>query len=207
MKIKFSPAVFYPGLVLVLVLAIILLTSFNDKKTDSNKEFDHSTMPDDEIHRNFKHPDMGSPSKGNVMEGVKKQMETLKKEVEQNPSDTAKVREYADLLAAGHYQEEALMYYNHIIKLDPKRVDLLFAITFLHYSQGNIDKAEETTNLILSKEKGNLLAQYNLGAIEAARGNNEKAIKIWEELIKQNPNTEAAEIAKTSIKSLSSPTN
>lgn len=203
MKIKFSAAFFYPALVIILVLGIVLFTSFNEKKTVADKDFDHSGMPDDEIHRNFKHPDMGSPSKGNVMEGVKKQMETLKKEVEKNPSDTAKVREYADLLAAGHYPEEALMYYNHILKLDPNRVDLLFAITFLHYTQGNIDKAEETTKRILAGDKGNLLAHYNLGAIEAARGNNDKAKKIWEELIKKNPGTEAAEIAKNSLNSIS----
>lgn len=206
MKLKFSPAVFYPLLVVVLVLLIVLFTSFNEKKGESPKEFDHSAMPDDDIHRNFKHPEMGSPSKSNVMAEVKKQMEALKNEIDKNPSDTAKIREYADLLAAGHFPEEAIMYYNHILKLDPKRIDVLFAITFLYYSKGDIDKAEETTNQILKTDKENLLARYNLGAIEAARGNNKKAKEIWEEIIKKHPDSEAAEIAKNSIQSLSAGT-
>ena len=39
---------------------------------------------------------------------------------------------------------------------------------------------------------------YNLGAIEATKGNKEKAREIWTKLIKDNPNDETSELAKNS---------
>ncbi len=43
---------------------------------------------------------------------------------------------------------------------------------------------------------------YNVGAIEATKGNKEKAREIWTRLIKDFPSNKTAELAKNSLKKL-----
>ncbi|MGQ9644599.1 MAG: tetratricopeptide repeat protein [Ignavibacterium sp.] len=43
------------------------------------------------------------------------------------------------------------------------------------------------------------MARYNLGAIEATRGNDEKARQIWNKLIQDDPKSETAELARNAL--------
>jgi tetratricopeptide (TPR) repeat protein len=128
-------------------------------------------------------------------------MDALKIAVEKNPNDTTKVREYADMLAV-HNSEEAIKLYERIIKVDPKRVDILLQLTFTYYNTGNLDKATEYNNKVLSVDKNNLYAQYNMGGLAQAKGDNKKAIAIWKDIAKKYPNTEVAHIAEQAAKQL-----
>ena len=47
-----------------------------------------------------------------------------------------------------------------------------------------------------------VMVQYNLGAIEATKGNKDKAREIWEKLINSHPNDKTTELAKNSLKKL-----
>ena len=159
-------------------------------------------MPNDEVHKGLQDPTKENPSKSNVSSEVFRKMEMLKKDVEANPGDTAKMKAYADFLAAAHRPEDALTYYEKILNVDSKRNDVLFSLALIYYNQQNLDKAEEYTNLILKNDENNTQAMYNLGAIAASKGEKERARKIWNKLVTDYPNDEVTQLAKSSLEKL-----
>lgn len=202
MKLKLSPIVIYPAIMVVAAVIIIVFSSdlTSEKKNEQAGPITTETLPNDDIHKN-----MGKetpPSKENVISGVKKRMEELKVEVEKNPTDTAKVRMYADMLAEGHGQADAIRYYEMILKKDPKRVDILQSLGYIYYIQQDLNKAEAYIAKAYSLDKNNFQAFFNLGAIAATKGDNEKAKKIWKEIIAKQPNTEVAKLAQEGLQQL-----
>lgn len=198
---KFKPIYLY-GLVIIIAvvtLIIVIQSSVEGTKTDNmtNKQ-----MPDDNVHKNLGHGMMQNPSGANVSEEVKQKLDSMKKEVELNPTDTVKIREYADLLAAAHRPDEAISYYERIIEKDKTRKDIYFAITFVYYNQKDLVKAEEVTREMSRLFPDDAMVNYNLGAIEATKGNKEKAREIWNKLIKDYPNDKTSELAKNSLNRL-----
>lgn len=195
---RFKPLYAYLSLVVILVASLIIFTQKNNEKplTDiTNKE-----IPNDEIHKGLKNEE--APNKNNVSADVLRKMEELKKAAEDNPNDTLKLKEYADFLTEAHKPDEAIDYYEKILKVDSKRTDILFSLAFIFYNKKDYNKSEELTNRILSYDKDNTLALYNLGAISATKGDNEKAKNIWNEIIRKYPGTEAAKAAEQSVSNL-----
>ncbi|MFA6981010.1 MAG: hypothetical protein WC209_16920 [Ignavibacteriaceae bacterium] len=202
MKFKLSPVVIYPAIMIIAAVIIIVFSSdlTSEKKSEQVGPVTTETLPNDDVHKN-----MGKeipPSKDNVISGVKKRMEDLKVEVEKNPTDTAKVRMYADMLAEGHGQADAIKYYEMILKKDPKRTDILQSLGYIFYIQQDLNKAEAYIAKAYSLDKNNFQAFFNLGAIAATKGDNEKAKKIWKEIIAKRPNTEVAKLAQEGLQQL-----
>ncbi len=181
-----------------LVITIIVITSNNGNET-SKKSITDKEMPEDEIHKGMRPPSSDSPSGGNVSDQAKHQLEMLEKSYVENPTDTSKAKLYADMLVAAHSPAKAIPVYNSIISKDPERIDILLGLTLANYKLQNWNECETLTKRILEIDKDNPEANYNLGAIEASRGNIEKARKIWEEVIRKYPKSDAARIANTSI--------
>ncbi len=198
---KFKPLYFY-GTIAVVVIIILIIVSQKGEQGNLKPEdiTAQREIPDDEIHNPFKSEE--SPGKDNVSEGFRHKLEMLKKSVEENPADTLKIREYADMLAAAHQKEQAIEYYHKILNIDPTRTDILFSLSFIYYSIGNLDEAEIKTNKILTIDPENANAQYNLGAISAGKGNREKAKEIWMKITEQHPDKEVGIKAKKSIEKL-----
>ncbi len=195
---KLKPVYIYIIIFVAFIIGIILFSGAEkENNTTSNN------MPNDDIHKGMQSEE-DTPSKGNVMESAVVKLEELKAAYEKNPNDTLKIREYADMLTMAHKPQEAIALYNKILSVDNKRIDVLLQLTFLHYNNGDLPLAEKTTNTILKIDSNNKLASYNLGAIEAAKGNKSKAKEIWESVIKKFPNTTVANIAEQSIKQLDS---
>jgi len=195
---KFKPIYIYG--VLAVVVVIVLIVASQQSTSVNNQTPDVSTnqnLPDDEIHNPLKSGT--APGKDNVSEGFKHKLEMLKNAIEQNPKDTTKIKEYADLLAAAHKKNEAISYYQKILDIDPNRIDIRFSLSFIYYSFGDLTKAEEETKEILQIDPDNANAQYNLGAIAATRGENEKAKEIWMKIVNEHPNEEVGIKAKNSI--------
>lgn len=200
MKLKFKPSVVYPVLLVLLICVVVIFSQTNIFKQDKNQTSTEQ-MPNDEVHKGLK--DKNTPhSMMNVSPEFKHQMEQLKKNIDNNPNDTLKIREYANLLAASHQPDEALKYYDMILTKAPKRTDILFEKSKIYYAENKLDEAENVTNSILKLEPENPLAQYNLGAIAATKGDKEKARKIWNEVIKKYPKEEVSELAKKSLEKL-----
>lgn len=199
---KFKPIYLY-GIIALAVVSTLLIVSQSSRTNEKiNLDITDKQMPMDEVHKNLNNGLKQDPSSSNVSEEVKHKIDVMRKGVEANPNDTLKMREYADFLAAAHKPEEALLYYQKIIEKDKKRKDIYFAITYIHYTKGELVKAEAVTQTMLELFPGDPMVKYNLGAIEATKGNKEKAREIWNKLIKDNPNDETSELAKKSLDKL-----
>ncbi len=198
---KFKPIYLY-GLVaaIAIITLIIVSQTTGDEKVAgdiSNKE-----MPTDDVHKNLNKGMMDNPTGANVSEEVKHKLDVMKKDVDANPNDTLKIREYADFLAAAHRPNEAIIYYQKILDKDKKRKDVYFALTFVYYNQKNLVKAEEVTRVMYNLFPNDPMVNYNLGAIEATKGNKDKAREIWNNLVKNHPNDKTSELAKNSLNKL-----
>lgn len=191
----------YIAAVVIAVIVLVIFTNIGNKKTEIPKDIANKEMPNDDVHKGMQNQ-VTPPSKGNVSEKVVKEMELMKEDLSKTPNDTSKMRMFADFLVTAHKQDEALEYYDKILKKDPKRKDILFSISFVYYNKQDFDKAVEITNKILKMDKNDLQAQYNLGAIAASRGETAKARDIWVRLIQQHPESQMAELAKTNLTQL-----
>lgn len=198
---KFKPKYLYGLVIIIAVVTLIIVIQSSDEGTKTDN-MTNKQMPDDNVHKNLGHGMMQNPSGANVSEEVKQKLDSMKKEVELNPTDTVKIREYADLLAAAHRPDEAISYYERIIEKDKTRKDIYFAITFVYYNQKDLVKAEEVTREMSRLFPDDAMVNYNLGAIEATKGNKEKAREIWNKLIKDYPNDKTSELAKNSLNRL-----
>lgn len=199
MKIK--PLYIYITVFIVFVVGVIILSNSGTvKKAGPDIS---GKMPNDEIHKGMAAPGKGeAPSKENVLEHAKQEMAALKADLEKTPDDTVKMKEYAAMLGAGHQPKEAIKLYEKILTKGPKRIDILLSLTFLSFDQGDLANAENYTNKILLINKDNPEANYNLGAIEATKGNKDKAREIWTNVIKRFPNNDVAQLAKSSLQKL-----
>jgi tetratricopeptide (TPR) repeat protein len=202
-KMKFKPIYLYGIIALAVVITLFVVSQSNSSSDEKvNVDITNKQMPNDDVHKKLNNGMMQNPSGSNVSEEVKHKIDVMKKDVEANPTDTLKMREYADFLAAAHKPDEALLCYQKILDKDKKRKDIYFAITFVHYTKGDLVKAEEVTQTMLKIFPDDPMANYNLGAIEATKGNKEKAREIWSKLIKDNPNDETSDLAKNSLNKL-----
>lgn len=197
MKIK--PLYLYGGIAVLAIIFLIVFTSGNESPPSGNISMNE--MPDD-THKGLKNPMQTPPGRENVSEEIKKQLESMKKAIEENPNDTLKIREYADFLSAAHRPEEAIIYYYNVLNINPRRPDILNSIAFIYFNKNDYEKAADLINKILLYEPDNTQAMYNLGAIAASSGNKAEAKKRWEELIKKYPNSEEAKLADNSLKKL-----
>jgi len=199
---KFKLIYLYGIVAVAVVVILFVFTQSNGGDEKTNVDITNKEMPSDEIHKKLNGGLTQDPSGSNVSEEVKHKIDVMKKYVEANPSDTLKIREYADFLAAAHKPDEALLYYQKIIDKDKKRKDIYFSMTFIYYTKGNLVKAEEISYQMLKLFPGDPMVNYNIGAIEATKGNKDKAREIWTKLIKDNPNDQTSELAKNSLNKL-----
>lgn len=96
----------------------------------------------------------------------------------------------------GHL-DKATFTYEKLLSKDPHNIDYLEQIAHVHLRAWNLDKAEEYTikaiNLALKKSSTEELIdqaialQYSLGIIYINQGANDKAIAIYEKLLKEHP--------------------
>lgn len=183
----------------VLAAAIIFLVVFTSDNNNETNPMTGNEMPQDEIHKGL---DPHNPSGANVSAEVKARMDKLKKDYEENPQDTLKMKNYADFLAMAHKPDQAVPLYEKILQKDPKRTDVRFSLALIHYNKSDFSKAEEIINKVFDYDKQNAQAKYNLGAIAATKGDKVKARQLWEQVVKENPNTETANMAKESLTAL-----
>ncbi|MGE5432827.1 MAG: tetratricopeptide repeat protein [Syntrophomonadaceae bacterium] len=190
MKIK--PLYIYIGVIVAAVVFLIVFSTTNNKKSENSRQ-----MPQDEVHQGLK-GDKG-PSAADLGEDIKQKMATLKSNYEKNPDDTLKAREYAEFMASAHKPELAIPIFENILKKGPKRTDIRFSLGLVYYNKGDFNKAEELVNSVLTYDKKNVQAKYNLGAIAASRGDAAKAKSIWQEIVRNYPNTEFSTMAQEAI--------
>lgn len=199
---KFKPIYFYGIIVLVSIIVLVLVST---QSSDDPKEIaieQNQNMPDDDVHKQLKNPGSNTPGKQNVSEEYQKKLAGLEKTVNENPTDTIALRNYADFLSASHKMNEAIPYYEKILDVNPKRTDIYFSLALIYYNKQDFGKCEEANNKVLSFEPKNQMALYNLGAIAATQGKKDKAKEFWEMVVKIDSGSETGLLAQESIRKL-----
>jgi len=198
MKIK--PLYMYLfGIVLAVAVFFFVSSDSGTSQIPAQREIAGRQMPNDAVHKGLHNPGAQMPDKNNVDSTIIKHLEMLKTAVDKDPRDTLKLREYANFLSAAHKPDEALKYYERILKVNPERTDIILSVAYIHYTERNFDEAEKMLKSILSYDKNNLKVYYNLGAIAYSAGNKVKAKEIWTKLSKEHPKTAMGEMAKKAI--------
>ncbi|KUG24730.1 tpr domain protein [hydrocarbon metagenome] len=196
MKIK--PLYIYLSLFVVVIVVLVIITSGGKTNRVIPDASQNKTMPQDEIHQN-----LGSaPGGGNVSSEFKQRMENLKSNYETNPKDTVNSKEYARLLAAAHKPEEAVEIFQSILNQDNSRDDIRVELATVYYNLNQYDNAKIQLETVLKNNPSSAEVIYNLGAIEATTGNIDKARELWEKLIADYPESEAAQFASSALQSL-----
>lgn len=198
---KFKPIYLYGFILLAVITTLIVISRSNSSKETVKGDITQKQMPQDDVHKNLG-TQQQYPTGANVNQEVFKKLEVMKKLADAKPTDTLKIREYADFLSAAHKPDEAIMYYEKILSIDKKRKDIYLSITLDYYNLNKLDKAEEVTRRMLQIFPNDPMANYNIGAIEATKGNKEKAREIWNKLINNNPADKISELAKSSMSKL-----
>ncbi len=201
-KMKFKPIYLYGVIALAVIVTLLVVSQSSNTDEKVKGDITNKQMPMDDVHKKLNNGMMQDPSGSNVSEEAKHKIEVMKKDVDANPNDTLKMREYADFLAAAHKPDDALLYYQKILDKDKRRKDIYFSITYIYYTKGDLVKAEDVTKTMLKLFPADPMANYNLGAIEATKGNKDKAREIWTKLIEENLDNETTELAKNSINRL-----
>jgi tetratricopeptide (TPR) repeat protein len=199
MKVK--PIYLYLGAFAVFLVALIIFSKVAKDSGSAQPLAANAQVPNDDIHSGMRSREGGGPSKNDVMKEAVDKMNQLKADVENNPKDTTKIRLLADMLSA-HEPDQAIMYYEKILKVDRKRTDILLQLTFSYYNKGDMKKAVEYNNKVLEIDKNNLYALYNSGGLAQAQGDKQKALKIWQDIAAKNPKTEVGHIASEAAKQL-----
>ncbi|MBK8947004.1 MAG: tetratricopeptide repeat protein [Ignavibacteriae bacterium] len=186
---------------LVSALAIIGIVYFAiNENSINNTSFTEQQMPNDDVHSQLNNSQ--SPTGQNVTSEFKNRLKSLEDYVTKNPNDTAKVREYADLLYGSHNPQKSIELYKTILSKDSKRTDILMSLAIIQFEQNNFAEAENYIYKILEVNPKSVEAIYNLGVMEARKGNFDKAKLNWTKIVNEFPNSKLVETAKTSLAKL-----
>ena len=199
---KFKVKYFYGLLALAAITVLIIVATQENSNSDNPAVTNDQIMPDDDVHKQLMKEGNGSPSKENVSEEYKKKLSKLKAAVDKNPNDTLAMKNYADYLMASHQMNEAISYYEKILKVNPRRTDIYFSLAIIYYNKQDFMKCEEVNNKVLSYDSINQMALYNLGAIAATTGNLEKARDFWKKVISIDADSKTGELAEESLTKL-----
>ena len=197
---KLKPLYIYIGIIVVALVTIIIFSSV-DEKEETAPISETNQIPNDDIHNSLESGD--KPSSTNVTSEFKNRMNELDAYISKNPADTAKIREYAVILASAHNEEKAIELYQNILSIDNKRTDIMTQLAILYFNKNDFNKSIEYLTKILVIDPNNAQTKYNLGVVEARIGDIAAAKKQWEDLLTNHPNTKMSDVAKESLEKLS----
>ena len=200
---KFKPIYLY-GIIAIAAIAALIIVAINENSNpvETSTMMNKEQMPDDDVHKQLMNQGGNSPGKENVSAEYKRKMAELENAVNENPSDTIALRQYADYLTASHKMNEAIPYYNKIIEINPRRADIRFSLAIIYFNKQDFAKCKEENEMVLSFDPQNQMALYNLGAIAATQGKIAEAKEYWNKVVSIDSESETASLAKESLSKL-----
>jgi hypothetical protein len=86
---------------------------------------------------------------------------------------------------------KAASYYKTAIMLEPRMTDFIYQVANSYHRGGELDSAAVWYEKSIAAMPTYEQSYFEYGAIEAARGRYEKAIEIWERVLRFNPDSQA----------------
>ncbi|MBI2427625.1 MAG: tetratricopeptide repeat protein [Ignavibacteriales bacterium] len=133
-----------------------------------------------------------TPSKENVNRSFVDHVDMLKKRLASDPNDIQTLKTLAQWLMDAHKTEEAIVYFERGIHLEPKNDSLLLDLSVCYFQIHQYDSAMKVTERILKYHPDHRRALLNQGSIFAAQNKMTDAARVWSRLIKRSPETEEA---------------
>ncbi|MBK7979816.1 MAG: tetratricopeptide repeat protein [Ignavibacteriae bacterium] len=189
----------------IFLLALMVIVYFTVQSKSTEMSIANNEMPKDNVHSQFNNSQ--PPSGSNVSNEFKSKLKSLEEYVDKNPNDTAKVREYADLLYGSHNPKKSIELYESILEKDSKRIDILMSLAIVEFEQNNFNEAESYIRKILDINPKNVEAIYNLGVMQARNGDFLKAKENWTKIINEFPNHKLIGTVKTALSRLETKKN
>ncbi len=201
MSLKLSPKTLYPLVVGILVISLVAIVLFSNK---GKKEFSNNSVENSEVSQGSgaQMKNGVAPSKENLSPNYTSELTKYKSAFEKNPNDTLAIREYADFLAASHKPIPAKELYNKILKLNPKRIDILYVLAAIAIDEKDFTSAYANLQKVHKYAPGNIEALFDLGGVSTELGKNDEAKKYFEEVISKNPGSELAVESAKMLKKL-----
>lgn|SRR5579862_141357 len=122
--------------------------------------------------------------KAMVAQAVAPLLATLK----DNPNDFDTIVKVANLYYDGQQYSDAIQYYEHALRLQPKNADLLTDFGTAIWYTGDADKAISEFQTALKYQPGRASTLFNLGIVRwQGKMDPKGAVQAWEELLQKNP--------------------
>jgi cytochrome c-type biogenesis protein CcmH/NrfG/predicted RNA-binding Zn-ribbon protein involved in translation (DUF1610 family) len=167
---------FYQLFYLGLAIAFVGLIAYGVIRREKSK-------PD--IHQ---HPEVNSE--------IMAEIERLRQRVNANPDDMASTLRLANLLHDVHIFDQAVEYYRRYLEKNESDPDARVDMGICLFEIGRVEEAIAEMEKALTYAPKHQLALYNLGIVNLASGNVEKARDYFQRCIDVNPSAEVAQKAK-----------
>lgn len=125
----------------------------------------------------------------------------LRDYVKNNPNDKDKILELGHLLMDNGYNEEAIINYDKYLSFEPKNPDVIIDKGVCYFNLEQYDKAEEIMLSGLKINPRHIIGTYNIGIVNLAKQQREKAREWFQKVIELDPNSDYARQAKQLLES------
>jgi cytochrome c-type biogenesis protein CcmH/NrfG len=158
---------------------------------------------------------IGMPTQMPTLDQMKhmadKQAEPLLAQLKTNPNNTQVLKQVGRIYESTHQFKDAADYYGKALDIDPKDVATRTEMASCLYYNGDADGALAQLQQALAVDPKDANSLFDLGMIRW-KGKNDTpgALQAWDQLLKSNPNLEAAkkaEVEKVIAEAKKGPTN
>ncbi len=145
-----------------------------------------------------------SPGKANVSEQFHSELAALEQQLASTPDDLSVLGRLAVMHRSAHQPAQAAAYYQRYLDLDPTNRQMRLDLTQSYAAMQRWDDALQASLSLLEISPDDPAAMYNIGAIQANRGDFSEARKWWEKVRSQQVDKPLAAKARESLESISS---
>jgi len=127
----------------------------------------------------------------------------LKTHVQENPADFSANVNLANFLFDNQRFNEALIYYNAAIQINPEVPDVLVDAGVSHFNLEQFERSREFFEKALAINENHVNALYNMGVVSARLGSMEDMRSNWLRLMEVAPQSQQAQAAQQMINQFS----
>ena len=149
-----------------------------------------------------------APPPGPSPAEVASKIDALKEIVKKDPKNLSGWVELGNLYFDSNQPQEAIKAYTEYLKIKPDSADVRTDLGIMYRNSGDIDKAIEEFKKAAQIDPKHINSRYNLGLVLLHDKRDIKsAIKVWEDYLKVDPNSERAQRIKAQLDKLKTMAN
>ncbi len=149
-----------------------------------------------------------APPPGPSPAEVASKIDALKEIVKKDPKNLSAWVELGNLYFDSNQPQEAIKAYTEYLKIKPDSADVRTDLGIMYRNAGEIDKAIDEFKKAAQIDPKHINSRYNLGLVLLHDKRDIKAaVKVWEDYLKVDPNSERAQRIKAQLDKLKTMAN